>query len=185
MPKDVPFLKGEKITLRGFRKDDLESYASWLDNEEVTRFLEMGARPTRARDGEDFLRLAEEVDDAVVFAICECDSGCVVGTCGLYLIQWICRRAQLNILLGNPGIWDKGYGGEAVKILLRYGFHKLNLNSIQLGVNADNKRAIKSYKKNGFIHEGTRRQFIFRNNRYYDMVEMSVLRSDYDAGNVD
>ena len=185
MPKDVPFLKGEKIALRGFRKDDLEAYASWLDNEEVTKFLEMGARPTRDRDGEAFLHLVEEVEDAVVFAICECNSGNVVGTCGLYLIQWICRRAQLNILLGNPEIWDKGYGSEAVELLLRYGFHKLNLNSIQLGVNADNKRAIKSYKKSGFIHEGTRRQFIFRNNRYYDMVEMSVLRSDYDVGNVD
>tara|TARA_B100000405_G_C16546183_1_gene360372 strand:- start:50 stop:607 length:558 start_codon:yes stop_codon:yes gene_type:complete len=180
MPSDTPFLKGKKISLRAFRQSDLEAYKTWLDNEEVTHFLEMGARPTRETDCEAFFRMTETSEDAIVFAITEAESDTPVGTCGLYLIQWICRRAQLNILVGKPSVWDKGYGSEAVSLLLKYGFHKLNLNSIQLGVNADNTRAIKSYEKSGFVHEGLRRQMIFRNNCYYDVVEMSVLRSEYD-----
>ena len=49
MPSDTPFLKGKKISLRAFRQSDLEAYKTWLDNEEVTHFLEMGARPARNR----------------------------------------------------------------------------------------------------------------------------------------
>jgi RimJ/RimL family protein N-acetyltransferase len=180
MPSDTPFLKGDQISLRAFRQSDLEAYKTWLDNEEVTHFLEMGARPTREKDCEAFLQMAETSDDAIVFAITETGNDTPIGTCGLYLIQWVCQRAQLNILVGEPSAWDKGYGSEAVTLLLKYGFYKLNLNSIQLGVNADNQRAIKSYEKGGFVHEGRRRQMIFRNSRYYDVVEMSILRSEYD-----
>ena len=67
----------------------------------------------------------ETSEDAIVFAITEAESDTPVGTCGLYLIQWICRRAQLNILVGKPSVWDKAMS-EAVSLLLKYGFHKLN-----------------------------------------------------------
>jgi RimJ/RimL family protein N-acetyltransferase len=175
------FLGKRTIALRAFAHGDLDAYRRWLDDPKVTEFLEMGARPTRDADCEAFWRLANESDDAIVFAIVERKTGAVVGTCGLYLIQWICRRAQFNILIGEPAAWDKGYGSEAARLILGYAFDKLNLNSVQLGVNADNKRAIRSYEKVGFVHEGVRRQFVYRNGRYYDMVMMSVLREDYAA----
>src|SRR3546814_16763304 len=93
------------------------------------------------------------VEDAIVFAIVEKATGRAVGTCGLYLINWICRRAQFNILIGEPEVWDKGYGSEAARLILGYAFDKLNLESVQLGVNAENKRAIRSYEKAGFVQE--------------------------------
>ncbi len=71
MPSDTPFLKGKKISLRAFRQSDLEAYKTWLDNEEVTHFLEMGARPTRETDCEAFFRMTETSEDAIVFAITE------------------------------------------------------------------------------------------------------------------
>lgn len=167
------------MVLRAFARDDLATYAQWLNNAEVTHLLEMGARPTRESDCETFWKLANETEDAVVFAIESGETQQAVGTCGLYLINPICRRAQLNILLGEPSVWDKGFGSEATKLLLEYGFAKLNLNSIQLGVNADNKRAVRAYEKCGFVHEGIRRQFVYRNGRYYDVVMMSVLRDEF------
>lgn len=173
------FLTDEKVILRGVDRGDLSHYATWLDNVEVTHLLEMGARPTRESDCEAFWRLADETEDAVVFIIESRETGQPVGTCGLYLITPICRRAQLNILLGEPSVWDKGFGSEATRLLLEYGFSKLNLNSIQLGVNCENERAIRAYEKCGFVHEGVRRQFVYRNNRYYDVAMMSVLRSEF------
>ena len=68
---------------------------------------------------------------------------------------------------------------DSVKLLLQYGFKRLGLNSIQLGVNAENKRAIKSYKNAGFIVEGKRREFIYVNNKFNDMIFMSILSNDY------
>jgi RimJ/RimL family protein N-acetyltransferase len=175
------FLQGSRITLRALTRDDLALYRRWLDDPRVTEFLEMGARPTRDADCEAFWRLASESDDAIVFAIAERKGGKTVGTCGLYLIQWMARRAQFNILIGEPTAWDKGYGTEAAHLILGYAFDVLNLNSVQLGVNADNARAVRSYEKVGFVHEGVRRQFVYRNGRYYDSVMMSVLRDEYKA----
>ena len=175
------FLSAEGIALRDVTREDLAAYRVWLNNGEVTHFLEMGARPTSDGDLEAFWTLANEQRDAVIFIIEARDSGLAVGTCGLYLIETIPRRAQFNILIGDPSVWDRGYGSEATRLLLEYGFLTLNLNSIQLGVNADNARAVRSYEKCGFVHEGVRRQFVYRNGRYYDTVMMSVLREEYTA----
>jgi len=175
------FLSGRAIDLVALTRADLELYRRWLDDPKVTEFLEMGARPTRDADCEAFWRLASEADDAIVFAIAERKGGKTVGTCGLYLIQWMARRAQFNILIGESSAWDKGFGTEAAHLILAYAFDVLNLNSVQLGVNADNARAVRSYEKVGFVHEGVRRQFVYRNGRYYDSVMMSVLREEYKA----
>lgn len=178
---DSYFLSGQHIHLRAVTRDDLPVYANWLNNPEVTHYLEMGARPTRESDLESFWRMANEQNDAIVFIIEDGDTKQAVGTCGLYLIEPIPRRAQFNILIGETTVWDRGFGSEAAKLLLQYGFQKLNLNSIQLGVNAENKRAIRSYEKCGFVQEGVRRQFVFRNGRYYDIVMMSVLSEEFRA----
>ena len=176
------FIESDSIYLRGVIRSDLSTYAAWLEEERVTEFLEMGARPSREGDCEAFWSKAQASDESVVFMICENSTNRVVGTCGLYLIQWVCRRAQFNILIGDPEVWGKGYGRQATTALLDYGFSKLNLESIQLGVNAENLRAVRAYEKAGFVHEGCRRRFIYRNGRYYDVLLMSVLRDEYPAG---
>lgn len=172
------FLTGEKIDLAALRRVDLDALARWWDDADVTLFLEMGGRPTREKDIEAFWRMASESEDNVAFAI-RTKGGSVVGTCGLYGISWICRRAQFNILIGEKHAWGKGYGTEAAKLILHYAFDKLNLESVQLGVNVDNQRAIASYKRAGFVAEGVRRRFIYRNGQYYDMAVFSVLRDEY------
>lgn len=175
------FLRGTKVILRAFARVDLDAYRRWLDDPRVTEFLEMGWRPMRDSDVEEWWKLANAMSDAVVFAIVDAKRGAVVGTCGLYAISWTARRAQFNILIGEPRAWDKGFGTEALELLVRYGFDGLNLNSIQLGVNADNKRAIRSYQKAGFVIEGVRREFVYRNGRYYDSVMMSLLRREKET----
>lgn len=172
------YLIGKRVDLVALQRNDLEALARWWDDADVTHFLEMGARPTREKDIEAFWRLASEAEDNVVFAIRD-KNGQVVGTCGLYAISWVCRRAQFNILIGEKEVWNKGYGTEAARLILDYAFAKLNLESVQLGVNAENLRAIASYKRAGFVAEGARRRFIYRNGRYYDMALFSVLRDEY------
>lgn len=173
------FLKGEKVGLRAIQDGDVNAYARWLDDSKVTHFLEMGLRPVRGKERDQFLQLANETDDAIVLGIDDLKTGTIVGTCGLYLIQWACRRAQFNILIGDRSVWDKGFGSEATRLCISYAFDTLNLNSVQLGVNADNKRAVHAYENVGFVHEGCRRQFIYRNGQYSDMIVMSLLREEY------
>lgn len=175
------FLVGAKIRLRGVRRPDMEAYRRWLADPEVTAFLEMGWKPLVDSDLDSVFGSLTASPDTVAFAIEDATTGEAVGIAGLYLIQWLARRAQFNILIGEPRAWNRGFGTEALNLLLAYGFETLNLESIQLGVNADNLRAVRSYEKAGFVHEGRRRKFVYRNGRYFDSLMMSMLREEYAA----
>ncbi len=176
------FLRGETANLRGLRKEDLEAYRRWLDDPDVTRFMEMGWRPASDDDLEALYREATDGRSAVVFVIEDAATGDAVGTAGLYLIQWPCRRAQYRIHIGEPSAWNKGFCSEVTRLVVAYGFDRLNLETLYLGVNAENPSAIRCYEKTGFSIEGRQRKFIYRNGRYYDVVNMSVLREEFLAG---
>lgn len=176
------FLVGEKILLRGLRREDMETYRGWIENPAVTELMESGWRPISDQELEALYKGSTEPNDTVVFVIVDRASGQAVGTCGLYLIQWICRRAEFRIIIGDPTAWNRGFGSEAARLLVDMAFTRLNLEVIYLGVNADNLRAIRSYEKAGFKKEGVRRKLIYRNGRYYDAVMMSLLREEYTGG---
>lgn len=176
-----PFLAGTAVWLRGFRREDMEHYRHWLDNPEATYFMESGWRPSSDHELDEIFRNSTESMDTVAFAIVDRKTKKTVGCCGLYAIQWICRRADFRILIGESSAWSRGLGSEAARLTVAYGFDKLNLETIYLGVNTENKRAIKSYEKAGFVPEGVRRKLIYRNGRYYDALMMSILREEYFA----
>jgi len=128
----------------------------------------------------EYKRLLKSRTD-VVFAIVDKKTDRAIGITGLYDISWIPRHGDLRIAIGEKKSWGKGYGAEAVELLLGYAFGKLSLNSVQLGVNAEDKRANSCYKRAGFVYEGTRREFVYRNGRYYDANLYSILRSEFEA----
>ena len=175
----APFLTGDKVVLRGLRRDDLERYRSWLENPDATRYMEIGWRPVPDSELEALYKNSTESSDTVVFVIADKATDTPVGVCGLYLIQWICRRGDFRILIGDNQFRGKGLGTEAARLTVAYGFDKLNLETTYLGVNTENKEAIASYEKVGFVREGVRRRLIYRNGRYYDALMMSILRDEY------
>lgn len=174
-------IPGKRVLLRAWTRLDMPAYHSWLVDGQVTHYLEMGWRPPSEADLEaDYRNMAENASN-IVFAITEKTSSQTIGTIGLYQIQWPARRAQMNILIGDPSSWNKGYGTEALSLLCDYAFSMVNLELIFLGVNAENKGAIRSYEKAGFVHEGRRRNLVYRNGRYFDSLMMSLLRSEWVA----
>lgn len=173
------FLGGERVALRGVRRADMEDYRRWLDTAEVTRYLEMGARPTSDRELDEVYRLSTESPNDVVFIVVDKRARRAVGIAGLYAINWPCRRADFRIIIGEPEAFDKGLGTETAKLLVAYGFDTLNLQLVTLGCNAENERAVRSYEKAGFVHEGRRRRLLYCNGKYCDVVQMSILREEY------
>jgi len=173
------FLSSDRVILRGLERDDLELYREWLNNPSATHFMESGWRPVTDGDMDAIYSAMCDRDDSTVFIIIDRALGRPVGVAGLYLIQWICRRAEFRILIGDNMARGRGIGSDAGQLLVSYGFDKLNLELIYLGVNAENIGAIKSYEKAGFQHEGRRRKLIYRNGRYYDAIMMSIIRQEY------
>ena len=94
-------------------------------------------------------------------------------------INNINRTATLGIFIGNKKYRSKGYGTEAIKLILDYGFNYLNLNNIKLDLVEFNLRALSCYKKCGFKEYGRRRRCKFIDGKYYDIIEMDILADEF------
>jgi RimJ/RimL family protein N-acetyltransferase len=85
----------------------------------------------------------------------------------------------VGIGIGEREYWGKGYGKDAMRIMLRYAFMELNLHRVSLNVYEYNPRAIRSYEKAGFTVEGRQRQALNRDGRRWDMIYMGSLREEW------
>ncbi len=96
-------------------------------------------------------------------------------------ILWNQGCGWIAIGFGNREHWGKGYGGEALRLLLDYAFGELNLHRVQLTVFAYNERAIALYEKLGFVREGVYREFLLRDGVRYDMYLYGLLRREWET----
>jgi RimJ/RimL family protein N-acetyltransferase len=105
--------------------------------------------------------------------------GALIGDCALHRISSIHHNAELGIVIVEKDYWSKGYGGDAIKTLLRYAFDELYLHKVYLRVFSFNPRAMRCYEKCGFQVEGRLIQQLFRHGAWHDEVYMGVLRDDF------
>jgi [ribosomal protein S5]-alanine N-acetyltransferase len=176
----IEFVRGSRLYLRPLQREDLNPrYLSWLNDPEVTRYMETGTFPTTARDLEKFYDEVTGTRNQVILAVADKKSGQHIGNVKLGPIQWIHRCATLGIMIGDKKFWGKGAGLEATRLMVEYGFERLNLRRIDLEVFADHDAAVRCYEKAGFKVEGRRRENFFRNGKYVDRLLMALLRSEY------
>lgn len=176
----APFIQGSRVYLRGLEREDFRSMSEWVNDADVTRLLFMGLFPANLEALIAQWERDRSNPEEVTFAVCDKDSNRFVGTTGLYRIHWVMRTGEFRVFLGDKRAWNRGLGTECAKLMVVYGFEKLNLHKVWLGVNADNVGGVKAYQKAGFVHEGVLRQEQYRNFRYYDAIRMSLLRSEYE-----
>lgn len=109
--------------------------------------------------------------------------GRYIGGIGLHSFNEADRRARLAIGISDAAKLGKGYGSEAVRLVLEYAFEKLKLHRVDLRVIAYNARAIRSYKKCGFVVEGRERESALVEGEWYDDLIMGTLESEWRAVN--
>jgi len=122
---------------------------------------------------------AENCGEGALLMIHTLEDDKVIGFVELAGFDWSARNAWVAIGIGEREYRGKGYGTEAMQLLLRYAFEALNLHRINLTVFSYNKRAIRSYEKSGFRYEGTEREVIFKEDQRWDIIDMGILRSDW------
>src|SRR5438477_7347960 len=170
-----------EVCLRPLERADLnDSYLGWLNDPEITRYMESGTFPTTMRDMERFYEEVTGSCSQVILAITDAKSGRHIGNVKLGPVHWVHRRASLGILIGDKSFWGKGAGTEAMRMAVDYGFYKLNLRRIDLTVFAEHEFAVRLYEKVGFKVEGRLREHVFRDGQYHDILHMGLLGSEYD-----
>jgi len=174
---------GKNIRLRAITRDDLPKFVEWLNDPEVIYGL-MTRIPFSMEDEQvwfESLAKLPQSERPLVIEIQEAGEWRMIGNTAFHNISAIDHGAEFGIMIGDKTVWNQGFGSEATKLMLQHGFETLNLHRIYLRVYENNPRAIRSYEKVGYVHEGRMRQAVYKNGKFEDVLLMSVLRLEWDA----
>ena len=172
----------ERIRVRGLLPCDLDgNYPHWFNDLEVCRYNAHGVYPATRAEMENFIHSLTGDRSRIVWAVIEQSSNTHIGNVSLQNINWIYRSAEFAVIMGEKQYWGKGYASEAANLLLTHGFKKLNLHRIYCGTALTNRGMCKLAESLKMTREGVRRQALFLNGAYVDLVEYGVLRDEFFA----
>lgn len=178
-------IESERVRLRGAEKEDIPRFVAWLNDPEVTDGL-LIYWPLSLGQEEDWFakNLQKPVDEQALVIEAKTDENwTAIGNSSFMNVNLHDRLAEVGIFIGDKRFWNQGYGKETMRLLLKFGFDRLNLNKVYLHVFETNKRAIRCYEQVGFVHEGLLREDIFKNGKYLNVHVMSVLRLEWQQMN--
>lgn len=183
---EVVFLEGKKVYLRPLdAATDLALCQRWINDPETRPFIGSGNIPVSAEREKQFF---EETEDRkfprnIILGIVVKATGKLIGTMGLHDINWIDRAATTGALIGSKTNRGRGYGTEAKELLLEYAFNTLNLRRINSQCLSYNAASRRYSEKCGYRLEGRLRQAIYKDGRYYDLIQLGLLKSDWQKRN--
>lgn len=166
-----------RVALSPITLADAPTLFRWINDRALVLF-NSAYQPTHEASHREWLKGLAQRKDLVAFAVRTTRSRKLIGICQLTSISRVHRTADLQIRMGDDRTRGKGLGLEAVQQLVAFGFRDLNLHRISLQVFATNKRAITTYERAGFRHEGTMRQAAFIDGRFVDVVVMGILEGE-------
>lgn len=175
-------LVGKKCFISPMCSQDAAIYTQWLNDLEVTQNLVLSASCVTEDDERNVI---EEISKNHDYSIIDLESEKLIGSIGLDRFDSINNTAELGIFIGDKNFWGKGYGTEAICLILDFGFRRLNLHSVFLHVYSFNPRAVKCYQKAGFKMAGCLRQAVCRGGKYYDRYLMDILADEFYEQNPD
>jgi RimJ/RimL family protein N-acetyltransferase len=178
---NAPSLTGQLVRLSMIEsEEDFLQWAAWYRDGEYQRLLDTDPAalytPAQIKTW-----LETKSGSFTLFGIRKLPEDRLIGFVDLSDFDWRVRSAWTGIGIGERDSWGKGYGTEAMRLLLQYAFASLNLNRVNLTVFSYNERAYRSYRKCGFCEEGRVRQLINRYDQRWDMVYMGILREEWQG----
>lgn len=180
--KYIPKVNGNRLYLGLSSNEDLPLYTKWLNDPELNLTYGRSHIVFNLNQEEKYIEDYNDDDDKFLFVIVkksDSKDDIPIGIGLLYDIDYIHGKGSLGILIDSP-YQGKGYGKEALNLLLEFGFNILNLNNIMLYSIDFNQKAINLYQSLGFKIIGKRRDAYSINNKTYSEVYMDILKSEYN-----
>ncbi len=159
-----------------------EAFARWAHDSEYMRLLDSAvSAPVSVKKLTEWMEkdLEKDPPSEFFFMVRNLEDDRLIGLIGLGGNIVPHGDAWVGIGIGERELWGKGYGTDAMRVILHYGFEELNLRRVSLGTFEYNPRAIRSYEKAGFVHEGRIRQTLHRDGQRWDIFIMGILREEW------
>ena len=172
------FLIGKRVYLRALEKEDLIYIRKWSNDHEIRKLTGEVVSMSQA-DADKFLERVYSDNTREWFVIVVKENDRVIGETGLLRMFPAWRTTDISIIIGEKDAWGKGYGTEAILLLLDYAFRCLNFHRVAIGVVAFNEKAIHFWEKVGFKKEGIQRDGYYYNHKHHDFVMMSILEDEF------
>lgn len=169
-------LIGNRIYLSPINLEDAPLYTRWLNDLSVTRNLTLASQQITLHVEKSAL---EHLSKEHQYAVVTLEDDRLIGGCGFHHIDFLHQTAEIGIFIGEASYRGKGYGPEALDLLLGYGFDFLNLHSVMLRVFEFNQHASSCYRKLGFSEIGRMREALRLGGNRYDILMMDLLESEY------
>lgn len=176
---EKPILQGETVILRPLNAEDAEVFFAALSDKDINHLTGTYETFTFWQLKEHYARITNAGDRADYAITSKENPSMVLGEVVLNDISWHNRSANFRIALLNKTLFGKGYGTQATRLIIKYGFENLDLHRIDLEVYDFNPRAAHVYEKVGFKREGMKRDALFWQGKYHNAIVMSMLESDY------
>ncbi|MEL7625283.1 MAG: GNAT family protein [Anaerolineaceae bacterium] len=179
----MPILYAQRLRLRASEREDIPLFLKWVNDPEITEFLEQVTVFNRMQEETWFERVSSgpRAELPLVIEILQPDgeNWLPIGNLSFMNIHPVNKSAEIGIMIGEKQYWNQGYGTEAMRRMCQYGFEDLNLHRIFLRVYEDNNRGKAAYRKVGFVHEGTMREARYHRGRYWNVDFMSIIKTDW------
>jgi RimJ/RimL family protein N-acetyltransferase len=169
-------LKGKKVILRPAKLSDAPRFVKWFNDRSVNKFLLV--RKLNLQEERVWIKNVQKAKDACHLAI-DTVEGVHIGAAVFARISSRNHFASFGITIGDKHYWGRGYGREAARLMLDYGFKKLKLHRVGLDVYAYNPRALKLYRRLGFRKEGVKREHNYYGGKYHDTLSMGLLAPEW------
>ena len=173
-------LIGKKCYLSPIDVNDAPIYTAWLNDSEVNANLTLASSVISLETEKEFLqKIAADHN----YGIIDAQTDSLIGNAGLHKLNHLHRNAEIGIFIGDKKYWNKGYGTEALSLLIDYCFAVLNLHNISLNVYSFNARAIRCYEKVGFKKVGELREAFIYGRKAHNIILMDILPDDFYGAN--
>lgn len=187
----TPLFEGKLTCLAPIdHEHDPDIISGWTHNATYLRMLD--PRPARPlspdqikKQYEALEKEIEEDKNLVYFAIHtlsgEQAKERLIGFAKLFWIEWVHGNGFIQIGIGDPANWNKGYGSDALSLLIRYAFSELNLFRLTARIPAYNLAALALFRQAGFVEEVRRREAFQRDGKRWDDIHLALLAADWRA----
>lgn len=170
-------LNSSRLLLREVRESDLNaSYVSWLNDSEVNSFLETRFVPQSIESIRSYWQNHRDAVNSPWFAIELIESNQHIGNIKLGPIDWVHRRADVSLFIGDKASWGKGYASEAIFLMSKWAFDQLDLYKLSAGIYSTNIGSRRAFEKAGFALEATLKDELYSDGSRVDLWRMGLLR---------